>query len=172
MKTRTAVMAALVATTLGVTVPARATDTLEAVEQLATQIAAAAPDGKQVRIAVTDFADSQGVISDYSRYVADRLILRLARNQRLMAIERRFLGVVLEQLKLKRSDLAKPENARLLAKEFGADIVVLGSMTDLGNQITLEAKVVDILTNDTLGFASAEVTKDSKVTRMLEGGRQ
>ena len=45
-------------------------------------------------------------------------------------------------------------------------------MTDLGNQITLEAKVVDILTSGTLGFASAEVTKDSKVTRMLEVGRR
>ncbi len=127
MGTRTAVMAALVATTLGAPVLVGAADTREAVEQLATRIAATVPEGKQVRIVVADFTDGDGVTSDYGRHVAARLILRLARNPRLMAIERRFLGVVLEHLKLKRSDLAKPENARLLAKEFGADIIVLGS---------------------------------------------
>ena len=147
-------------------------DTEGAADQLATQIAQTMPDGRGIKIAVTDFTDDRGVTSDYGRRAAHLLILRLGFNPRLMPIEWNVLGLVLSQLNLKRSDLAKLENARLLAKQFGTDIVVVGSLADLGEQIALGARVLDVATGQTLGFASANVTKDSKVIRLLEAGRQ
>ncbi len=171
-KGRAAAAAALGLATLCLVVPAQAMDLQEAVDQLASQIAQVAPESTAVRIAITDFTDSHGVTSDFSRYVADRLIRRLALNPRLMVIERRLLGQVLQQLGLKRSDLARPEGARLLAKGYGVDLVVLASATELGDQISLDARVVDVLSGETIGYASANVTRDAKVGRMLEVGRQ
>ena len=147
-------------------------DSEEAANQLATQVAQAMPDGRGIKIAVTDFTDGRGVTSDYGRRVAHLLILRLGFNPRLMPIEWNVLGLVLSQLNLKRSDLAKLENARLLAKQFGADVVVVGSLEDRDDQIGLGARVIDIATGQTLGFASAGVTKDPKVIRLLEAGRE
>ena len=147
-------------------------DSEEAANQLATQVAQAMPDGRGIKIAVTDFTDGRGVTSDYGRRVAHLLILRLGFNPRFMPIEWNVLGLVLSQLNLKRSDLAKLENARLLAKQFGADVVVVGSLEDRDDQIGLGARVIDIATGQTLGFASAGVTKDPKVIRLLEAGRE
>jgi hypothetical protein len=165
-------MATLAALLLFANRPALAMDTEGAVYQLATQVEQAMPDRQGIKIALTDFSDSQGVTSDYGRRVAHLLILRLGFNPRLMPIEWNVLGLVLSQLNLKRSDLAKLENARMLAKQFGADVVVVGSLTDLGDRVTLEARVTDIATGEALGFASAVVTKDAKVIRMLEAGRE
>ena len=170
--TRTWAVAALVVAVLCLAESARAADTQTAVDQLATQITVALPEGRQVRIVVPPFADPQGGISDYGRLVADRLILKLALNSRLLVIERRTLGPVLAQLKLAPADLVKPENARLLVKQLGAEVIVLGSMTEFAGEINLQARIVEIVSGDTLGFAAAGATKDSKVTRMLETGRQ
>jgi len=56
------------------------------VEQLATQIAKAAPDGKPLRVAVADFPDLQGVTSDLGRYIASRLTTRLAQVPRFFVM--------------------------------------------------------------------------------------
>ncbi len=163
---------AIVAVILTGPVPAPAGDTIGAVGQLADQISRVLPSGRQVRIIVTDFDDNHGVTSDYSRYLADLLITQLGRTPRLLPIERRHLRVVLGQFKLKGSELARPDDARRVASQFQADVLLLDGLTDLGAQVALDARVIDVATNDTLGFVSAGVTKDAKVQRMLETGRQ
>ena len=57
---------------------ASAQDFRTGMEQLADRIAKAAPEGKQLRVAVADFPDLQGVISEFGRYIASRLTTRLA----------------------------------------------------------------------------------------------
>jgi hypothetical protein len=151
---------------------AAAVDTRGGVEELAVQIERVMPEGRQVRLAVTDFRDPQGVISDYGRFVADRLIVRLARNLRLMPVERRFFEELLKQTRLKGADLAKPENARRLVQEYPVDLLVVCSLAEFGNLINLEARVIDIGTFETLGVASANVDKDPKLQRFLESGRE
>jgi hypothetical protein len=89
----------------------------------------------------------------------------------MMMLERRFLGDLLRQLKLRRSDLAKPENAKLLAQGYGLDMVVVGTLTDFGTLVNLEARMIDVSSGETIGYASTNVSKDAKVTRMLEVGR-
>lgn len=152
-------------------VPAAAADAFAGVDDLAAQIERAVPGEQQYRVAVTEFQDREGVASDMSRFVADRLTLLLARNPRMMMLERRFLGDLLRQLKLRRSDLAKPANARLLAKGYGLDMVVVGTLTDFGTLVNLEARMIDVSSGETIGYVSTNVSKDAKVTRMLEVGR-
>jgi hypothetical protein len=151
--------------------PAAAADAFSGVDDLAIQIERAVPGEQQYRVAVTEFQDPTGVASDMSRFVADRLTMLLARNPRMMLLERRFLGDLLRQLKLKRADLARPENAKLLAKGYGLDMVVVGTLTDFGTLVNLEARMIDVSSGETVGYASTNVAKDAKVTRMLEIGR-
>lgn len=168
---RTALALAAAAILLAAAAPARAMNALEAVNQLATQIVRMAPADGEVKFIVTDFADSHGVISDFSRYVADRLILRMAQDPRFLAVERTLLKTVLRQMKLKEPELGSPEKATLVAKKFGADILVVGSSTDMGNVVSVEAKVIGSETGDIVGYASANVAKDKKVLEMLEIGK-
>lgn len=162
----------LIVSVLGGAASARAQDTVGAVGQLADQIARVLPADGQVRIIVTDFDDAHGVTSDYSRYLADLLIVQLGRTPRLLPIERRHLRIVLGQLGLRSADLAHRDHAGKVASQFHADVLLLDGITDLGAQVALDAKVIDVTSGETLGFASAGVAKDARVQRMLETGRQ
>jgi hypothetical protein len=151
---------------------AAAIDTRAGVDELAGQIERLAPEGRQVKMAVTDFRDPEGVISDYGRFVADRLIVRLARNLRLMPIERRFFEELLRQNQLAGADLGRPENARRLQQVYPVDLLVLGRLVEVGNLIGLEARVLDAGTLEILGVATTNVDKDPRLQRFLDSGRE
>ena len=62
--------------------------------------------------------------------------------------------------------------ARQVASQFHAEVVLLNGLADAGAQVAVDTRVLDVATGAMLGFASAGVTKDAKVQRMLETGRQ
>ncbi len=170
---RVTVLAAVLAGIIqGGAVDAAAGDAAGAVARLAEQIGSLLPADGQVRIVVSDFDDSQDVTTDLSRYLADLLIIRLGRTPRFLPIERRHLRIILDQLALRSSDLRRFDEARHVASQFHADVVLLNGLADAGAQVAVDTRVLDVATGAMLGFASAGVTKDAKVQRMLETGRQ
>jgi hypothetical protein len=156
---------------LGQAVPVPAVDAAGAIVQLAEQISVVLPADGQVRIVVTDFDDPRGVPNDLGRYLADLLIIRLGRTPRFLPIERRHLRIVLGQFSLTSSDLRQLDSARKVASQFHADVVLQNGITDSGALVALDTRVLDVMTGAPLGFASAGITKDAKVERMLEAGR-
>lgn len=170
---RIMVLAAVLAGIIqGGAVDAAAADAASAVARLAEQIGSLLPADGQVRIVVSDFDDSQGVTTDLSRYLADLLIIQLGRTPRFLPIERRHLRIILDQLALRSSDLRRLGEARQVASQFHADVVLLNGLADAGAQVAVDTRVLDVATGAMLGFASAGVTKDAKVQRMLETGHQ
>jgi curli biogenesis system outer membrane secretion channel CsgG len=170
---RVTVLAAVLAGILqGGAADAAAGDAAGAVARLAEQIGSLLPADGQVRIVVSDFDDRQGLTTDLSRYLADLLIIQLGRTPRFLPIERRHLRIILDQLALRSSDLRRLDEARRVASQFHADVVLLNGLADSGAQVAVDTRVLDVATGAMLGFASAGVTKDAKVQRMLETGRQ
>lgn len=153
-------------------VPVEAQDVRAGVEQLAAQIVRAAPEGKQLSVAVADFPDLQGVTSNLGRYVASRLTTRLAQTPSFFVIERQRLGQVLAELKFSMSDLVDPSKAKQLGRMVGVEAIVVGTVSDLGNQVDLDARVIEIETNRMLLGASVTISKDRTVEEMLKQGRQ
>jgi len=153
-------------------VTASAQDIRAGVEQLAAQVAKAAPEGKQLRVAVADFPDLQGVTSDLGRYIASRLTTRLSQSPKFFVIERQRLGQVLAELKFSMSDLVDPAKAKQLGKMVGVEAILVGTVSDLGNQVDLDARLIEIETNRMLLGATVTISKDPSVTTMLERGRQ
>jgi TolB-like protein len=150
---------------------AQAAELKEAVEQLASQLAKGAPEGKPVRIAVTDLPDLQGVTSDLGRYVAERLTSRMIQSGRFRVIERRRLGQVLNELRFSMSDLVDPAKAKQLGRLAGVDALVVGSVSDLGNSVEVDARIIEVETSNMLLAATATISKDDTVKAMLDRGR-
>ncbi len=174
MRTRTWAGAVIVCLGLFLffTEPAYPQDLRAGVEQLAAQIAKGAPQGKQLRVALADFPDLQGVTSDLGRYIASRLTTRLAQDPRFFVIERQRLGQVLAELKFSMSDLVDPAKAKQLGRMVGVEAIVVGTVSDLGNQVDIDARMIDIETNRMLLGASTTISKDQVVADMLQRGRQ
>lgn len=150
-----------------------AVDLKEGVEQLAVQLGKSVPEGRTLRVAVTDFADLQGVISDLGRYIAERLTTRLsAQTQKFRVIERRRLGQVLGELRFSMSDLVDSNKAKQLGKMLGVEAIVVGTVSDLGNVVDIDARIIEIETNNILPGVTVAISKDDTVRHMPERGRQ
>lgn len=153
--------------------PAWAADLKEAVEHLAVQLAKSVPEGRTLRVAITDFPDLQGVTSDLGRYIAERLTTRLsAQTQKFRVIERRRLGQVLGELRFSMSDLVDPNKAKQLGKMLGVEAIVVGTVSDLGNAVDADARIIEIETNNILPGITAAISKDDTVRQMMERGRE
>ena len=151
---------------------ASAQDVRTGVEQLAAQIAKAAPEGRQLRVAVADFPDLQNVTSDLGRYIASRLTTRLVQSPKFFVIERQRLSQVLGELKFSMSDLVDPAKAKQLGRMVGVEAIIVGTVSDLGNQVDLDARMIEIETNRMLLGAVVTISKDPTVEEMLKRGRQ
>lgn len=150
----------------------QAADLREGVEQLAVGLGKSVPEGRTFRVAVTDFPDLQGSISDLGRYIAERLTTRLSvQGQKFRVIERRRLGLVLGELKFSMSDLVDPTKAKELGKMLGVEGLVVGSVSDLGNQVDVDARIIEIETSNILPGVSATLSKDQVVAQLLTSGR-
>jgi TolB-like protein len=141
------------------------------VEQLAGQLAKSVPEGRQWRLAVTDFPDLEGVMSNLGRHIAERLTTRLSQNAKLFVIERRRLGQVLAELKFSMSDLVDPNKAKQLGRMLGVEALVVGSVSDLGNVVDVDARIIEIETNRMMPGALTTISKDQVVDNLIKGGR-
>jgi TolB-like protein len=167
----TGVVAAVLAC-LPLMAAAQVADLKDGVERLAGQLAQSVPTGRVVRVVVTDFPDLQGVTSNLGRYIAERLTTRLSAQQKTFrVIERRRLAQVLSELKFGMSDLVDPAKAKQLGQLLGAEAIVVGTVSDLGNVVDLDARIIEIETSNILPGVSAVISKDETVRRMIDEGR-
>src|SRR5437867_9203490 len=144
----------------------------DGVERLAAELAKSVPTGKTLRVAVTDFPDLQGVTSNLGRYVAERLTTRLsAQTEKFRVIERRRLGQVLGELNFSMSDLVDPSKAKQLGRMLGVEAIVVGTVSDLGNSVDIDARIIEIETNNILRGMTVGISKDETVRRLWDEGR-
>ena len=151
--------------------PADAAPLREAVDQLAAALAKGLSPGSRLLIAVTDFEDLQGTTSELSRYIAERLTTRFAQSPRFRVIERRRLAEMLAELKFGMSDLVDPSKAKALGRMTGVEALVVGSLSDLGTTVEIDARLIELETGGLLVAATAAISKDDTVKSMQRGHR-
>lgn len=144
----------------------------EKIEELAAELVRGLPAGRSLRIAVADLPDLRGATSDFGRFTAERLATRLAQAGRFTVIERRRLSQVLGELKFSMSDLVDPAKARRLGQMLGVEALVVGSISDLGNQVDVDLRVIEIETNRMMLGTSTTITKDQVVAELMKAGRE
>ncbi|HTR99788.1 MAG TPA: CsgG/HfaB family protein [Bacteroidota bacterium] len=85
------------------------------------------------RIAVADFQDKSGH-RGAGQGVADMLVTALVKSGEFIVIERKELDKVLAEQRLGRSGNVTPQTAPAIGKLLGADLLVLGSISELGTK--------------------------------------
>lgn len=152
---------------------AQAVDLRQGVRDLAAQLGERVPERQVLKVAVADFPDLQGTISDLGRFVAERLTTELSLlPETFQVIERRRLVSVVEELKLNMSALVEPDQVRQLGQMLGVDALVTGSLSDLGTVVDVDARLIIVETFIVLPGASVGLSKDQVVADMLQRGRQ
>lgn len=132
-------------------------------QQIATKMA-----GKQnTTIAVVEFADLEGHVTNFGRYLAEELITRLHESGKFKVIERQLLNKIVNEQKLVLTGIVDPASAKKLGKLLGVDAIVSGSISDLGKTVEVNARLISTETGELFSVASTEIVKDDAVCRLM-----
>lgn len=138
-----------------------------ALDSLAQQIAASLPADKKPLTAVLDFNDLAGNVSAFGRLVSEELVTKLFQTKRVRVVERGLLEKALNELKFNLSEVVDPTRAKQLGKQVGADAIVIGTITDMGSTVKINARLIEVERGDVLAAAGVEATKDGVVGRLM-----
>ena len=154
--------------------------------------APAQPQGRKKRVAIFDFdfatvqtasAAVFGTNIDVGKGISDLLVKYLVQDGTYSVIERKALDKILAEQNFSNSDRANPASAAKLGKLLGVDAIIVGSITQFGNEtkntnvggggyglgkfgvggfgqkkskaiVNVDARIVDIDTAEILGVAS------------------
>jgi curli biogenesis system outer membrane secretion channel CsgG len=170
--------------------------------------AAPAPGGRKKRVAVFDFdygtvhsgvAAIFGQDVDVGKGISDLLVNYLVKDGSYSVIERKALDKILAEQNFSNSERANPTSAAKIGKLLGVDAIIVGSITQFGNEtkntnvggaggglggfglggfgrkkskaiVALNARIVDIDTGEILAVAEGKGESQRQSTSLLGGG--
>jgi len=179
--------------------------------QMTASAATAVPQptqGRKKRVAVFDFdyatvktstAALFGTDIDVGKGIADLLVKNLVTDGTYSVIERKQLDKILVEQNFSTSDRADPASAAKIGKILGLDAIIVGSITQFGNEtkntklggggggfggfgvggfghkdskanVQIDARLVDIDTAEILGVAEGKGESKRSSTSLLGGG--
>ncbi len=137
------------------------------IDELSQQIATEMAEQQKTTIAVVEFTDLQGNITDLGRFIAEELITRLFQTKQFKVIERQLLNKVLSEQDLSLTGIIDPTSAKELEKILGVDAIASGTITDLAQSLRVNARLISTETGEIFAVASTEIFKDESVMRLI-----
>lgn len=138
------------------------------VNDLSLQISKEMALYRRTTIAVVEFTDLRGTVTDLGRFLSEELITRLYQTRRFKVVERQLLNKVLSEQALSLTGVINPASAKQLGQVLGVDAIVSGTITDLAQSLKVNARLINTETGEIFSVAATEIFKDESVIRLLE----
>jgi TolB-like protein len=135
--------------------------------ELSKQISEGLTENQKRTIAVVEFGDLEGHVTNVGRFIAEELITRLYQTKKFTVIERQLLNKVVAEQKLSLTGVIDQNSAQKLGKLLGVDAIASGTVTDLGKSLRVNARLIDTSTAVIFAVASTEIAKDDSVLKLL-----
>jgi len=141
-------------------------------QEIATQAQAIAEtlEGSETKtLAVVDFTDLQGNVTELGRFLAEELSISLAGlGQGFEVVDRTHLRELLAEHKLSATGLIDPSTVRELGRIAGVDALVTGTVTPLGDSVRLAVKALDTESARVVTSATANIPKTHAIEDLLQ----
>jgi len=139
---------------------------------VSSTLAAKIAESARKRVAVVDFTDLQGNVTELGRYLAEELSGALVNDARsFRVIDRAHLKAILQEHKLAETGLIEPQTARQLGKIAGVDTLVTGTITSaFGETVRVLVKALDVETADIIAQSTADIPKTDAIKILLGQG--
>jgi len=134
---------------------------------LTSQIISSFNQSNVQKIAVIEFADLEGNVTQLGRFIAEELITRIFTSGKFEVVERNLLQKVLEEQQLGTSGYIDQATAISLGQILGVDAIITGSLTDLGKNVKINARLISTETGSVFAVASINVLKDSTIKLLM-----
>jgi TolB-like protein len=126
--------------------------------------------GKKM-IAVVDFTDLQGNVTELGRFLAAEFSVALAGGGKgFEVVDRTHLKSIIAEHKLSTTGIIDPQTARKLGQIAGVEALITGTITPFGDSIRLSAKILDTSTAKVIGASTANIAKTKAIEELLARG--
>lgn len=120
-------------------------------------------------VAVVDFTDLQGNVTELGRFIAEELSIDLTNTARgFVIIDRTHLKSLLREHKFSISGLVDPAAAKKLGQIAGVDAIVTGSVTPLGKIVKVSCKVIATDTAMVIGAGKGDILRTRGIDELLD----
>jgi TolB-like protein len=161
--------AVFVVATLGAVAPQPVGATAMALDDAIGTVAEAIAekiDGRGLTLAVPDIPTLGGHTTVLGRYVAEELVIALYRRG-ISVVERSLLDRAMSELRLGLTDLMSVTAVKRFGRLVGARAILVGTLTDIGESVRLNVRIVAVETGQVVGAASGSLPRDPQTTAML-----
>jgi len=134
---------------------------------LTTQIINSISEDGKKKIAVIEFSDLEGNVTQFGKYLAEELITRLFRTKKFEVVERQLLNKIISEQKLSITGMIDPNSAKELGRILGVDAIVSGTITDLGTSLKVNARLISTETGTVFGVAATDIVKNDNVKKLM-----
>lgn len=141
----------------------------EGVKQLADQIGKSMQERQKQKVAIVDFSDLNGNVTALGQFMAEELTTQLfiIAPGKFEVVERRMLLKLVDELSLGQLGLIEEKSLKEMGRVLGVDAIVTGSLTDLGNTVKVNARVIAVESAKVVAVAAAEIQKTGVVADLL-----
>lgn len=140
----------------------------EGLRNLSTQIASKMTEGNKQKVAVIEFSDLDGKVTELGKFLSEELVTRLFMTKKFNVVERQLLNKIVEEHKLNLTGLVDETTAKQLGKILGVDAVCSGTITDLVNSVKINARLISTETGSVFAVASVQILKDEVIKKLME----
>ncbi len=128
------------------------------------------PNGLQRKrkIAVIEFPDMNGRVTNLGKFVAEELTTRLFATGRVEVIERHLINTVLKEQKLGMLGVLDEKSTKKVGAILGVDLLVTGTIADLGTTMKINARTIAVETGAVYSAVSAALPKSDQIRKLAE----
>jgi len=131
---------------------------------MAEKIAAA----KKAKVAVVDFTDLQGDVTELGRFIAEEFSVALAgAGKGFKVVDRTHLKSIIKEHKLSEKGIIDPKTARKLGKIAGVEALVTGTLTPFGDTVRIAVKILDTDTAEIIDANRGNIAKTEAIKDLI-----
>jgi TolB-like protein len=121
---------------------------------------------KPMVIVLADFVTAEGKVSRLGRYVSDKITPYFMRSARFSVQERALIDKVIQEHKFQASPFVDEESTQEVGKLLGAETIIAGTISELGNAYYINAKAVGVTKGNILTSIDVEVKRNEKLAAL------
>ena len=135
--------------------------------QMVSQISESMPSSAKQKIAIIEFSDLDGKVTELGKFLSEELITKLFMTKKFNVVERQLLNKILQEHQINMSGIVDENTIKQLGKILGVDAICTGTITDLGEQVKINGRLISTETGSVFSVAYAMIDKDATITRLM-----
>jgi len=153
----------------GIVVPAHSQD--KEIHDISDKLSAGLLASGKKNVAVVDFTDLQGCVTELGRFMAEEFSASLAEEGKgFEVVDRTNLNVILKENHLAERGVIDPSAVRKIGQIAGVDALISGTLTPLGDTVHVVVKVLDSTDARVIVATRGDIARTKGMDELLAKG--